>query len=377
MCSRRIQYWWLAVILLITLLWGGFLLSQRKVLWTDEIYTQKKTIDAHSYSDILTLNILEGNKSPLFYIIQKATCAIGAFKLPGYTPAISMIHDDRSQIIMRIPSNIYMSLGLTIIFYFFACRFSLWTGLYALGLGLAAPMVWLYWVEARPYSLWFLLTTIQLCLVQLAITSDEKSQKRIYNWLLLVHMLMALTTIGTIVQIGIVSLMLWCQGAYRKKWTWLIPIAIILFYFRVAPGFSTKAYFFWPHILESVMPEHLAVYAFYGLMLGYFFFKKKHIGNAFFFMIFLLFLASACGMLYVLSLKKTSQFGFFTRYFIYMVSADIIMMTLVSRDLMQWARKNTGLWINTGILLGGLLVCRALWIYTYMLALGLYSHTPG
>jgi len=232
-------------------------------------------------------------------------------------------------------------------------------------------------VEARPYSLWFLLTTVQLCLVQLAIAHPEKSQKRIYNWLLSVNILLSLTTIGTIVQIGIVSFMLWCQGSYRRKWTWIIPFTIILFYFRAAPGFTTKAYFFWPHILDSVMPEHLMVYAVYGLMLGYFFFRKKPVGNAFFFMIFLLFLASACFMLYMLSLKKTSQFGFFTRYFIYMVSADIIMMTLVSRDFMQWARRNTSVWINTGIFFGGLLVCRALWIYTYMLALGTYSHTPG
>jgi uncharacterized membrane protein YeiB len=125
------------------------------------------------------------------------------------------------------------------------------------------------------------------------------------------------------------------------------------------------------------MPEHLCVYAVYGLMLWCFFARKKPAQNTFFFLIFLLFLASACAMLVMLGLKKTSHFGFFTRYFIYMVSADIIMMSLVSRDLMQWAKKNTGVWINTGILLGSLIICRCLWIYTYMLASGTYSHAPG
>ncbi len=378
MFSKNSQNLGLSLLLWITLLWVGFQLSERKVLWIDEVYTQKYTIDNRSYRDILTLNLPEGNKSPLFYIFQKIASDIGSFRIAvATTKGLIFFHDKRSQIIMRIPSNIYMSLGLALLFYFFTCRFSLWTGLYALSLGLAAPMVWLYWVEARPYSLWFLLTSMQLCLTYMAITPKGTSTTLIQRLLLLTHVLLALTTIGSIVQIVIVSFMLWCQGFYKKQWLWILPIGITLFYYWAAPGFSTKAYFFWPHLLESVLPEHLLVYVLYGLMLCYFSLKKKPAGNTFFFLIFLLFLASTCFMLYVLSLKKTSQFGFFTRYFIYMVSADIIMMTVASRDLMQWAKKNTGVWINTGILLGGLLACRALWIYTYMLALGTYSHTPG
>jgi len=368
----------LSLILLVTLLWVGFHLSERKVLWIDEAYTQKYTIDSRSYLDILTLKLPEGNRSPLFYIFQKITADLNSFKIGlTTTKGLSFFHDQRTQIIMRIPSNIYMSLGLVIIFYFFTWQFSLGTGLYALSLGLAAPMVWMYWVEARPYSLWFLLTTVQLCLTYLAIGPKGPSKMLIRRLLFLTHVLLSLTTIGAVVQITIVSAMLWWQGFYKKQWLWILPIGITLFYYWAAPGFSTKAYFFWPHLLESVLPEHLGIYAIYGLVLYYFSVKKKPAGNTFFFLIFLLFLASTCGMLYVLSLKKTSQFGFFTRYFIYMVSADIFMMSIASHDLMQWAKKNTGVWINTGILLGGLLICRAVWIYTYMLALGTYSHTPG
>ena len=209
MFSKNSQNLGLSLLLWITLLWVGFQLSERKVLWIDEVYTQKYTIDNRSYRDILTLNLPEGNKSPLFYIFQKIASDIGSFRIAvATTKGLIFFHDKRSQIIMRIPSNIYMSLGLALLFYFFTCRFSLWTGLYALSLGLAAPMVWLYWVEARPYSLWFLLTSMQLCLTYMAITPKGTSTTLIQRLLLLTHVLLALTTIGSIVQIVIVSFML-------------------------------------------------------------------------------------------------------------------------------------------------------------------------
>ena len=147
------------------LLAGGFLLSQHKLLWRDEIFTQQSAIDTHSYLDLLTSKIPDGNKNPLFYIIQKAVCDISSFHLPvTYSKEQNFIRDIPSQIILRIPSNIYMSLALALIFYFFARFVSVLAAFYALSVALVSPMVWMYWVEARPYSLWFLLTTIQLLL---------------------------------------------------------------------------------------------------------------------------------------------------------------------------------------------------------------------
>jgi len=370
------KMWWLSLLIFMALLMVGFCLSERKILWGDEIYTQRG-IDGHSYGDILTLHFLEGNRSPLFYIIQKTVSNVFSFRLTiQQTYEQWIIHDERSQVIMRISSNISMSLALAVIFYFFASRFSVWTGLYALVLALAMPMVWRFWVEARPYSLWFLLTTIQLCLAYLAITSKEISETRVPKGLLLTHLLLSLTTIGAMAQIIIVSLMVWRLGPYKKQWVLVLPAGIALFYFWAAPGYSAKVDALWSPLLEVVMPEHLIIYALYGFLLWRSFCQKKPVGNTFFFAIFLLFLTSAVSMLFIFSLKKTAQFGFYSRYLIYMVPLDIMMMTLASRDLMQWAKKNTGGWINTGILLGGLLICRAVMTYAYMLALGIFSHTP-
>lgn len=377
MYSKGVKMGWLSLLIFMALLAAGFCLSERKVLWGDEIYTQRG-IDGHSYVDFLTLHFLEGNRSPLFYIIQKTVSDMFSFRLTiQQTYEQWVIHDERSQVIMRISSNVSMSLALAVLFYFFSSRFSVGTGLYALGLALAMPMVWRFWVEARPYSLWFLLTTIQLCLAYIAITSKEKPRTQVPKALLLTHLLLSLTTIGAMAQIIIVSLMVWRFGSYKKQWALLVPAGIILFYFWAAPGYAAKVDALWSLLLEVVMPEHLIIYALYGFLLWRCFDQKKPAGNAFFLMIFLLFLASAVSMLFIFSLKKTAQFGFYSRYLIYMVPLDIMMMTLASRDLMQWAKKNTGMWINTGILLGGLLICRALMTYAYMLALGIYSHTPG
>jgi hypothetical protein len=225
--------------------------------------------------------------------------------------------------------------------------------------------------------LWFLLTTVQLCLAQLAIDPKGISKTQVHKGLLLTHLLLSLTAIGAVIQIIIVSAMLWRHGFYKKQWVWVLPIGVSAFYCWAAPSYGTKVYNFWAPLLETVMPEHLLIYGLYGFLLWRFSSQKKPSENTFFFLIFLSFLTSVLFMLFILSLKKNAQFEFYTRYLIYMVPLDIMMMTLASRDLMQWAKRNTGLWINTGILLGGLLICRALLTYTYMLALGIYSHTPG
>ena len=69
------------------LLLTGYLLSQHKAVWSDEFFTQKETIDTHSYADILILRFPEGNRCPLFYINQKLVSDLFSYKLP-----VAMIH---------------------------------------------------------------------------------------------------------------------------------------------------------------------------------------------------------------------------------------------------------------------------------------------
>ncbi len=354
----------------------GFSLSRHKALWTDEFFTQKDSIDSQSYKDILTLQIPDGNKCPLFYLIQKINADLFSCKLSvAHIHGLNIILDARSQVITRIPSNVYMSLALAGIFYYFTRSFSLFTAIYALLTALVSPMVWLYWVEARPYSLWFLLTTAQLLFFCSTVLSPKiKVNKFIYG----THILLVLTTPGSILQISIMAMMLFLKGGYRKwqlVWTWVLPMGIFLVFFFLVPIYKFKSYDFLPIFFEAVMPERLFVYAAYALTAWVLSEKRKRYpANIFFLPVFLLFSISGFLVLFIDLFTQNSQFGFSNRYLVYLAPADILMFSLAGFDLWHWARKNIWVCMNVSIILGGLMVIRGLMTYREILASALYLH---
>src|SRR3990167_1792216 len=128
----------LTAFLAIIFFFTGILLSQRKPLWNDELYTQKESVEKASYSEILSGQLAEGNNFPLFYLIQKAVCDVSGYRLGDQWHSEWQLSEPRGQIILRIPSNICMSLSLAIIFYYFAGQFSFWAGIYALLVALSS-----------------------------------------------------------------------------------------------------------------------------------------------------------------------------------------------------------------------------------------------
>jgi len=364
--------------LFLALFAGGFILSQHKVLWGDEFFTQKVSIDGPSYMDILTLHFIEGNKCPLFYLVQKSFSDLFSYKFPvEQIEGLNVILDRRSQIIMRMPSNVYMSLALALIFYFFTRFFSVFAAIYALSVALVSPLVWMYWVEARPYSLWFLLTTIQLLLISCNIISPKiKTTKSLF----LTHVLLALTVPASILQISIALLVLWWKGKYSKKQlalVWVVPVCIGLFYYFIVHAYRTKTFLFFSNLYDAVMPERLFVYVIYALVAWVLPEKyKKSSRNTFFLPVFLLFLASAVFILSMDLFTKNFQFGFFSRYLIFLTPADILMFTFASIDLRRWSRPNPWICMNVSILLGGLVLMRGLVTYRAILASALYLHSP-
>jgi len=359
---------------------GGLLLSRQKLLWGDELFTQEAVIDTNSYANILSSRFPEGNKNPLFYIIQKSVCDIFFFHLPPvfYLQERNRTRDITSQVIMRVPSNIYMSLALALIFYFFTRFFSIFAALYALGVALVCPMVWEYWVEARPYSLWFLLTTVQLLLLSYAIKNPGvKKAKTLFT----THVLLALTMPTSIIQISVATLMLGLKAKYNKKQLaliWVLPAGIAFFYYLIRLPFRIRTYMFGTNFFDVIMPEHLYVYVIYALAAWVVPEKYKRIScNIFFLPVFLLFLASVFLILYADLFNINSDHGFFSRYLIYMVPADILMFSLASFDLRQWSRQNFWVCMNVSIFLGGLVIMRGLMTYRDILAAATYLHSPN
>ena len=358
---------------------GGFLLSQHKVLWLDELYTQHTAIDANSYAGILSLKFPDGNKNPLFYVIQKAVCNIFSYHMPAaYAKELNRTRDIPSQIILRIPSNFYMSLALALIFYFFTRFYSCFAALYALSVALVSPMVWMHWVEARPYSLWFLLTTVQLLLLCCSVVSPKIKTVKSLFW---THILLSLTTPASMFQIFIATLMVWWKGRASAKQLGLIfvlPMCIALFYYSVDVMDKIKTYMFFPNLFDVVMPERLFIYVIYALIAWVLPEKYKKLSwNIFFLPVSLLFLASGVFVLFVDLFTQNSDQGFFSRYLIYLTPPDILMFSLASLDLRQWSRPNPWICMNVSIFLGGMVIMRGLITYRMILALATYLHAPG
>lgn len=365
--------------LFLALFLAGILLSPHKLLWIDECYSYHVSIDHPSYTDILKAKFFDGNRCPLFYLIQKFNCNLFSLHYPeGGAEGIHDISDARAQIIMRIPSNIYMSLALACIFYFFIRFYSLSEGLYALAAALVTPMVWLYWLEARPYSLWFLLTTIQLLLLCCASIAPKI---KIIKPLLLTHVLLAFTTPACILQISIACLVLWWRGKHPKIQLGLIgglPIGIALLYLFLVPVFRTKTYDFTQNLFDAVLPERLFVYVIYVVTVWLVPEKYKQSSSQTFFLpVFLLFLASAVLMLFADVFTKNSQFGFFSRYLIFLTPADILMFSLASMDFRRWSRPNPWGYMNVSIALCGLMILRGLITYRTLLVAATYLHAPA
>jgi hypothetical protein len=379
MCFDHKKSLYFSVLLFVILLFAGYLLSQRKAIWNDEYFTQQVSVDNVSYSDIMTGQFADGNRCPLFYIFQNIVSDMFAFKLPLVNfKGSHLLLDQRSQIITRIPSNIYMSLALAGMFYFFLRFFSLSAACYALLVAFISPMVWLYWVEARPYSLWFLLTMAQLLLYCSTILSPKiKINKPIY----LTHFLLVLTTPGGIFQVLIISLMLFLKKrlkAYQLILATLIPTIIFLIYYFLVPIFRIKTFFFFTILFEAVMPEHLLVYLIYAIAAWVLREKRKESSsNTFFLPIFLLFLLSGLFVLITHLYTRNFQFGLFNRYLVYLAPADILMFTLAGIDLWRWSKKNIWVCTNLSILLGGLIIIRGLLTYREIWSTALYLHSPG
>jgi len=355
----------------------GFLLSQHKLLWLDELYTQHTAIDADSFSGLVSLKFPDGNKNPLFYVIQKGVCNIFSYHMPAaYAHELNRTRDMPSQIILRIPSNFYMSLALALIFYFFTRFYSIFAAFYALSAALVSPMVWMYWVEARPYPLWFLLTTAQLLLFCSTFVSPKLKTVKL---LFLTHILLALTTPTSMFQISIITLMGWWKGRYNAKQLgliWVLPMAIALFYYFFDYISKIKTYMFFPNLYDVVMPERIFVYVIYALTAWGLPEKYKKITyNGFFLPVFFLFLACGFTVLFVDLFTKNSDQGFFSRYLIYITPADILMFSLASFDLRQWSRPYPWICMNVSIFLGGLVIIRGLMTYREILASAMYLHS--
>ena len=250
------------IILFLLLFSLGILLAQHKPLWNDELFTQVQGVEKLSYGEIIAGKIPEANNAPLFYLLQKTTCQAAQFKFPIVWHEEWNVSDPQSQIILRISSNIFVSLALVLIVYFFLKYYSWVSAVFVFLVSLSSVMVWAHWAEARPYALWMLFSTVQMLLF---LTFFRREDSRPLKASLIgVHWLLAFTAVSSAVQIIVTTGLLWMfRKITRKDLLALLvgPFSICLIYYILSPHFK----FFLPVdpfglIWANFPPEWLGIF---------------------------------------------------------------------------------------------------------------------
>ena len=365
-----------SVLLFILLLLLGFRLAADKPLWNDEIYSQLASVENLSPGDILRGRISEGNTCPLFYLTQKMICGIAQYHSPSEWHKGARSWDfgrPVDWIVLRIGPVVAAALAMTAIFYYFARFYSWGTACFSLFLSLSSIMVWHYWAEARPYSLWMLLTTLQVLLF-LAIVRVKEYRPRLVNGLAGVQVLLSFTVILSLPQVVLISCLLWFYGVREcKRYVFLLvlPVLIGLTYYAFSPQypfgliFSVEQY-----IRANIARDRLSLtilFAFFEL--GYTVFhrlrKKNWIEGSILdglpvLWVLLGMIASACAVLAIFKLKQGTfvQFPVTEKYFIYFTPAGIIAATMFSDRIVRAARSRWWLCSLMALAIAGLTIPR-------------------
>ena len=411
MKNKKAQLAAVSTVLFIVLFSLGTWLSLRKPLWTDEINSQARGIDIFSYKDILLGEFPEVNLCPLFYLTQETISRIFHYRFPLPWMQEWSIYEPTSQWLLRLAPNLFMSLALMAIFIFFSLYESYWAGAFSLLMSFSSFMVWFYWVEARPYSLWFLLTTLQTILL-FSILRHNENDHALWKWMIVIHLLLAFTIFFSAPQIVVVSLLLWC---YKKRHLGIyifltyLPLAVCLFYYfsvKKLYKFTTmnllemgqqmfSALFYipweknWLELISlvqlNVPQEWLLMLGGYAIYLSAIFIQQKRekiekqyltkrIDRKVFFLLPMLFWLSSLVILvyfkYLIEIKEGLVVS--ERYFIYLVPVFILSLTFATVDILNRFKENLWVRINLGLAVGGLVFLGALKTYLKILSLGLY-----
>lgn len=375
----------LAGLVLLVALSFGYFLSAHKPLENDELFTHIHSVEGLSYPNILTMNIPEGNVSPLFYLTQKAFLDTVHFRLPFVWDGSWFVKDLSSQIVLRCLANVFMALSITLVFYFFARFYSVGIGFYGALVASSSYMTLAYWVIARPYALWNFLSTVQVLLF-LYILKEDNNKKKLWRLLLGTHFLLALTISFSVVQIAAVSLILFLfKDRDLRKYIFLtfVPVVVCFIYYFATPKYS---FYFIDNAIQlisaSFSKERLALVIVLGGFLSWMVLRRRagstweklkdyKVVFLFFTILMLFFTILVLGLFYLKATGQGVGFSLSNRYFIYLSPIAAIAVTFFSAEV--WKILTGQLWLRCGLLflVGGLLVLRIHW--SWVLARSFYG----
>jgi len=223
----------------------GMWLAMHKPLWCDEISGQKIDIEGSSWREVVTGRIKGLNNPPLYFVFQKAITSIiklhfpddllKDFQLPTEKRKYFLLAYPKGQIVLRMLPDILMTTAIVFLVRFFWIREGGVVGGIALLSALTSGMVWWYWVEARPYPLWFLLTLLQ-ALFLIEILSAPKFSGKAKIHLMICNWLLVVTVTPGFIQVIIAQVILFLSGQRQLRshvLAGVLPVCIAFSFFGI------------------------------------------------------------------------------------------------------------------------------------------------
>lgn len=231
----------------------GLGLASRKLLWSDELLTQRDVIDRLDYHGIIVdMDINEGNISPFFYTLQRAICQLTGYRLPVVWKGEFSVYEPRGQIILRLLPVVCMAAAAAVAFFYFASHGSLGLALGAIGVIASQVSFWVFMSEARPYAVWFFLGTLQALLLLEFLEADGNPCRRIWGMLTGVNFLMSLTIVLSAIPVFITAVVIamkcWKRSYRALVWAAGVPLGVCVAYYY----FSKKNYAPLPQDLTGI-----------------------------------------------------------------------------------------------------------------------------
>ncbi|MFT5387103.1 MAG: hypothetical protein ACI9E5_000225 [Candidatus Omnitrophota bacterium] len=357
----------------------GLFLSAHKLLWNDEIYSQINVIDKHSLWQIITMQFFDGNKSPLFYSLQKIIAIIFQFQFPFEWQKEWFVKDQSAQMIMRLGPNLCTSLLISGIVYYFTKVYSYTWGIVAFIVCLCTPTTWFYFSEARPYALWMCLTGFQIITIIEVIRSKEQTTKLLKR-LSLIHILLSLTVVISLIQIVIGSFIV---GVFLDR-NWrkfvpmtLIPVAICGVTQMVSLHFNLRVLRPMPTFIFDNIPVTFFMLVSVACLL--FVFKKNKKDKVFISVMcsFILYVLAAVALIAKLHISANNEAGVqyfevLARYFVFLSPIGIIGAMYAIKNIMSECKGSKLKTMNGLLLVLGLLIITAIQTYGFVLRWAVY-----
>jgi hypothetical protein len=334
----------------------GILLARHKPLWTDELFGQQATVQRTSWPDIILGQTPEINKFPLFFMLQKGFLQLFHFQLGFVWDGSSLVVDPQAQVVLRVLPDILMSLAMTAIVLFFGFRSGYVGAIVAALICWSMPMVWLYWVEARPYALWFMLTVIQALLFISTASQKEINAPKVP--FLLVNLGLCLTAPLGVIQTIVGQGLLWWAGARRGKFhiiSGLGPLFLGAYYMMAQEKIGMYLFVPWQQIfLRNFSFEEMVFLGMFIILLllswrvealhKYFLFGRIFLPFC------LAFIAIAvAGLFYVVWKSNPQSPPVAERHFIFLTPIGIIMTVAIFTD--WWLAAASRWWLRLGLVI--------------------------